>query len=1272
MRVMSGPKLAVAVSAAGGLGFIGPAVQTQKMRDDLEEARKLIKDTPKLGQEVVRVPTLPVGLGFQLWGDDLATATQLVREYQPCVAWLYAPKEDVKDFSHWSSEIRRASPKTAIWIQIGTVAEVQRLLEMPELPDAVVVQGAEAGGHGRADDGIGLITLLPEVADIVRNSGYKLTLIAAGGIADGRGVAAALCLGADGIALGTRFLAATEARIYRGYQQEVVRATDGGVSTTRTLLYNKLRGTVGWPKQYAPRTIINRSYIDHQNGVSFEELKVLHDASSTEGDSGALMDVERALLAKASIGSLIPVDGESALVKLLDNDAVYFETSTRMLPVKCRELLFVDEKVRCIAALQIPRCEQQVLDNLLSRAEFKIEVWAFDRPYHDEESITPVEPVKDLIVSTHALNIQDPVVLVQTRTVHDVEEEFLTLVWEAEIALHRPRIRMSEPSIYLHSLLVIEGPGTGSTEDEALLEPFTQMEPNVLEPMQQLAVFNGKPPYLAASRLERVTPTASMPRTPFRLEHMSPKYRLVPAANVRIRFSQLNSAAYATATIASLDLEITPLVEIEAVAEKVDMEIASGQIENLMPGFVPLKCRSGDLVTFLWRLKAAASGNLLARPTMANASMRIDILSISILLRLTTSDQCRSTVHMAWTTNVDFSPSLNASFGAPSQSLQRNHRPPGLSLAKERPKPVHYYSRTSLQPAKGPANVTISFTAADEPVYPGRPFTWHVLVVNHSAHTAKMTIVPLPRIPAAGTTSSHFQKRHAPQLSAASSHADERRHVRDAESEVEFAQAIVDGNVVYAAHHSNAAPPPADLISLTAELRIGPLPAGQCHETKLEMAAFKTGVLSVDAMRVIDNVREAEEGINAAGVLTDFRDLPDVIVEEEPVGFAGSPGLSMAALPNGPVPIVKVEDDMVKDEPMEDDAVPYMDDPDDEGGDLDFSGAKQEVWLGHVPRTLWAVLSKVGTMDDDDEIEIGTIRVEGPETRPQRVSLLLNANIAQFSTQHKEYNLFETPPAERRAKRKGGTLVFSEQDVAGYQPRRFNFNDVDEQGNPVQANSKLFEKWKRSQNNKKRRADKDGGAEDTPQSQRRKIPKKTAIQGVISREFDVKPVKNADYLAVEAAQTGSMLRQKKKQEAVLIQSLDDVIQIEGTADQLKQNRDAVKRRQIREREDRKANQYQRLERPALQSLLHQLFARHKVWPFKELRLETRQPADYLKGVLEEIAFQPAKGDWAGKWVMKEEYRNTHLADLQDFLMLGSKTPPDEGTRGASDRRFAPG
>ena len=79
--------------------------------------------------------------------------------------------------------------------------------------------------------------------------------------------------------------------------------------------------------------------------------------------------------------------------------------------------------------------------------------------------------------------------------------------------------------------------------------------------------------------------------------------------------------------------------------------------------------------------------------------------------------------------------------------------------------------------------------------------------------------------------------------------------------------------------HANLVPPDTDLMSLTAEVRIGPLGPGQCHEAQIEMVAFKAGVLMVDSIRVIDNVREAEEGIHAAGVTTDIRDLPDVVVK---------------------------------------------------------------------------------------------------------------------------------------------------------------------------------------------------------------------------------------------------------------------------------------------------------------------------------------------------------------------------------------------------------
>ncbi|KAJ5514263.1 Aldolase-type TIM barrel [Penicillium fimorum] len=328
MKVMSGPALAVAVSRAGGLGFIGPGAKTQDTSDDLEKASSLIRQGPS----TVPTPssTLPVGIGYQLWADDINVAVDAIKKYKPCAAWLYAPRQGPKEYDDWSSKIRQASPGTQIWIQIGTVKEAKELLRNLELPDVVVVQGAESGGHGRAKDGMGLMALFPEVTDAM--AGSQIPLFAAGGIADGRGVAAAMCLGASGVVMGTRFLAASEARISQGYQDEVVRAADGAVSTTRTLLYNQLRGTFGWPEEYSPRTILNKSFVEQQEGKSFEELKRLHDEAVKTGDKGWGPEGRLATYAGASIGLIHDVKDAEDIVHGIREDAL--ERIQRLSPQK--------------------------------------------------------------------------------------------------------------------------------------------------------------------------------------------------------------------------------------------------------------------------------------------------------------------------------------------------------------------------------------------------------------------------------------------------------------------------------------------------------------------------------------------------------------------------------------------------------------------------------------------------------------------------------------------------------------------------------------------------------------------------------------------------------------------------------------------------------------------------------------------------------------------------------------------------------------------------
>jgi nitronate monooxygenase len=153
-------------------------------------------------------------------------------------------------------------------------------------PDVLVIQGSDAGGHGLAKS-CSIISLLPECADTLEEEGFgHIPLIAAGGIVDGRGVAAAITLGADGVCLGTRFLASHEAIISKGYREAVIKAKDGGMSTARTSLYDRLRGTPGWPKIFNGRGVLNQSFWDNEKGMDEAENTKLYEEAVKMGDAG--------------------------------------------------------------------------------------------------------------------------------------------------------------------------------------------------------------------------------------------------------------------------------------------------------------------------------------------------------------------------------------------------------------------------------------------------------------------------------------------------------------------------------------------------------------------------------------------------------------------------------------------------------------------------------------------------------------------------------------------------------------------------------------------------------------------------------------------------------------------------------------------------------------------------------------------------------------------------------------------------------------------------
>ncbi|KAK3382040.1 hypothetical protein B0T24DRAFT_104 [Lasiosphaeria ovina] len=327
MRVISGPQLAVAVSRSGGLGFIGPGEKPQTTAVDLESAKDMLSHSP-ISQPASnssrldeRSSLLPIGVGFQLWNGDIDVAASAVSRYRPAAAWLFAPHHGQTEVDNWAVRLREACPGTKIWLQVGTFNEAVEAAasNTASRPDVLVVQGTEAGGHGRALDGMGFITLLPEISDAIRGSG--IPLFAAGGIADGRGAAAALAIGAAGVVMGTRFLASQEARVNKDYQNEVVRAADGASTTVRTQLYNHLRGTFGWPEQFSPRTIINKSWVEQQAGAGFEDLKKSHDLAVEEG-RGWGPEGRTATYAGAGVGLVRVVDGAGAIVEKTRSEAI--------------------------------------------------------------------------------------------------------------------------------------------------------------------------------------------------------------------------------------------------------------------------------------------------------------------------------------------------------------------------------------------------------------------------------------------------------------------------------------------------------------------------------------------------------------------------------------------------------------------------------------------------------------------------------------------------------------------------------------------------------------------------------------------------------------------------------------------------------------------------------------------------------------------------------------------------------------------------------------
>ncbi len=229
--------LAAAVSQAGGLGIIGAAnAPAQWVRDQIRKTREL---TDK-----------PFGVNVMLMSPYAEEVAQVVAEENAAVVTTGAGNPE-KYMELWKSRNIKVIPVVA------SVALAKRMERSGA--DAVVAEGCESGGHvGESTT----MALVPQVADAV-----SVPVIAAGGIGDGRGIAAALMLGAKGVQMGTRFVVTKECQVHENYKEKVIKAKDIDTRVTGR--------STGHPVRTL-RNEMTKKYLELENkGASLEELEYL-------------------------------------------------------------------------------------------------------------------------------------------------------------------------------------------------------------------------------------------------------------------------------------------------------------------------------------------------------------------------------------------------------------------------------------------------------------------------------------------------------------------------------------------------------------------------------------------------------------------------------------------------------------------------------------------------------------------------------------------------------------------------------------------------------------------------------------------------------------------------------------------------------------------------------------------------------------------------------------------------------------------------------------
>jgi NAD(P)H-dependent flavin oxidoreductase YrpB (nitropropane dioxygenase family) len=291
MGTGTSPDLVAAVSAAGGLGILGASRQS---------AEELARDA-----EAIRAATArPFGLNLLLFRERPGQYDALLAARPKVISTAWPTLE--QDLGTYVAKTHAIG--AVAMHMVSTVAEARAAARAGV--DVIVAQGTEGGGH------VGLMGTMPLVPMVV-SAVAPIPVLAAGGVADGRGLAAALALGADGVLLGTRFLATDESPIAKGFKQAILESD--GHDTLVTDIPDVANGQV-WPGAYV-RVRRNR-FIEEWLGRGNELRRRRAEVSAQLREAAQAGDPDRgAIMIGQTAGLIDRIEPAADLVRQISREA---------------------------------------------------------------------------------------------------------------------------------------------------------------------------------------------------------------------------------------------------------------------------------------------------------------------------------------------------------------------------------------------------------------------------------------------------------------------------------------------------------------------------------------------------------------------------------------------------------------------------------------------------------------------------------------------------------------------------------------------------------------------------------------------------------------------------------------------------------------------------------------------------------------------------------------------------------------------------------------